>query len=114
VTAAPRRVFVALGSNLGDRAAHLRSAAGALAGLPGTSLLAASSLYETAPQDLEDQPAFLNQVVALETASSPSSCSPNASASSASAGGGARCALARARSMSIYCWSRACGPRTPC
>ncbi|HJW75204.1 MAG TPA: 2-amino-4-hydroxy-6-hydroxymethyldihydropteridine diphosphokinase, partial [Thermoleophilia bacterium] len=39
--------------------------------LPQTRLLAASAVYETAPQDLEDQPAFLNQVVCLETELEP-------------------------------------------
>ena len=62
-----RRAFLSLGSNLGDRAASLRSALEALAALPGTSVLAASRVYETAPQDVQDQPAFLNQVVCVET-----------------------------------------------
>lgn len=67
----PRRVFVALGSNLGDRAAYLARARAALAALPGTTLLAVSRVYETAPQDLADQPAFLNQVVCLDTILTP-------------------------------------------
>lgn len=67
MSAVLRRAFVALGSNLGDREALLAQARDALAALPGTTLLAASSVYETAPQDREDQPPFLNQVVALET-----------------------------------------------
>jgi 2-amino-4-hydroxy-6-hydroxymethyldihydropteridine diphosphokinase len=66
-----RRVFVSLGSNLGERAAALRAARAALAALPGTALLDASSVYETAPQDLVDQPPFLNQVVCLETHLAP-------------------------------------------
>jgi 2-amino-4-hydroxy-6-hydroxymethyldihydropteridine diphosphokinase len=65
------RVFVSLGSNLGERAATLRAAAAALAALPGTTVVAASSVYETAPQDYEDQPAFLNQVLCLDTALAP-------------------------------------------
>jgi len=71
VSAAPRRAFVALGSNLGDREAHLAHARGALAALPETSLLAASYVYETEPQDREEQPRFLNQVVALDTGLQP-------------------------------------------
>ena len=63
--------YLALGANLGDRAAGLRAARDALAALPQTRLLAASAVYETAPQDLEDQPAFLNQVVCLETELEP-------------------------------------------
>jgi len=66
-----RRVFVSLGANLGERAAALRAALAALAALPGTSLVAASRVYETAPQGLVDQPPFLNQVVCLETSLSP-------------------------------------------
>ena len=50
-----RRVFLSLGSNLGDRAAYLGAAREALAALPATVLVAASRLYETAPQDLPDQ-----------------------------------------------------------
>ena len=66
-----QRAFVALGSNLGDRAAYLRAARQGLAALPDTALIAASRIYETAPQDRLDQPAFLNQVVCLETALTP-------------------------------------------
>ena len=66
-----RRVFVSLGSNLGDRVVTLAAAGEALAALPGTSVLAASALYVTAPQDLEGQPEFLNQVLCLETALEP-------------------------------------------
>jgi 2-amino-4-hydroxy-6-hydroxymethyldihydropteridine diphosphokinase len=69
--AAARRAFVSLGSNLGDRAGRLAAAREALAALPGTSLVAASRVYETAPQDLTDQPSFLNQVVCLDTALEP-------------------------------------------
>ncbi len=67
----PRRVFLSLGSNLGERAAALRAARAALAGLPGTVLVAVSRIYETAPQDLVRQPAFLNQVVCLDTRLAP-------------------------------------------
>jgi len=65
------RVFVSLGSNLGDRVATLAAACDALAALPGTTVVAASRLFETAPQDLEKQPDFLNQVVCLETGLEP-------------------------------------------
>jgi len=66
-----RLAFLSLGANLGERAAALRAACAALAALPATTLRASSRVYETAPQDLADQPAFLNQVVALETGLSP-------------------------------------------
>lgn len=65
------RVFVSLGSNLGDREGYLRAAREALSALPGTSVVAVSRIYETAPQDLPDQEAFLNQVVCLDTGLQP-------------------------------------------
>jgi 2-amino-4-hydroxy-6-hydroxymethyldihydropteridine diphosphokinase len=65
------QAFVALGSNLGDRAAHLRDARLALAGLPGTTLVAASDIEETAPLGGMSQPSYLNQMVLLETRLSP-------------------------------------------
>ena len=66
-----KRVFLSLGSNLGDRAASLAAARDALAALPATAVVAVSGRYETAPQDHEDQPAFLNQVVCVETGLEP-------------------------------------------
>ena len=65
------RAFVALGSNLGDRAAHLAAARAALAALPDTTLVAASSIDETAPLGALEQPPYLNQMVLLETALGP-------------------------------------------
>jgi 2-amino-4-hydroxy-6-hydroxymethyldihydropteridine diphosphokinase len=58
--------YLLLGSNLGDRAARLAQAHHDLATTAGR-IVAASALYETAAWGLEDQPAFLNQVLALET-----------------------------------------------
>ena len=58
---------MALGSNLGDRAAHLQAGREALGALPGTRLLAASAIEETAPLAGMDQPPYLNQMVLLET-----------------------------------------------
>ncbi|MFL5575367.1 MAG: 2-amino-4-hydroxy-6-hydroxymethyldihydropteridine diphosphokinase [Gemmatimonadaceae bacterium] len=63
--------YVALGSNLGDRAAHLAAARAALGALERTRLLGASAVEETAPVGPVEQGAFLNQIVALETALSP-------------------------------------------
>jgi 2-amino-4-hydroxy-6-hydroxymethyldihydropteridine diphosphokinase len=71
VSGAARRAFLSLGSNLGDRCLHLKRAREALAAVPSTEVLAASRIYETAPQDLEDQPAFLNQVVCVQTGLPP-------------------------------------------
>jgi 2-amino-4-hydroxy-6-hydroxymethyldihydropteridine diphosphokinase len=58
---------VALGSNLGDRAAHLQAGREALGALPGTRLIAASAIEETAPLAGMDQPPYLNQMVLLAT-----------------------------------------------
>jgi 2-amino-4-hydroxy-6-hydroxymethyldihydropteridine diphosphokinase len=71
VTAAAERAFVALGSNLGDREEHLAAARAALAALPRTRLVAASRVEETAALGGMDQPAYLNQMVALETRLEP-------------------------------------------
>ncbi|HOS43766.1 MAG TPA: 2-amino-4-hydroxy-6-hydroxymethyldihydropteridine diphosphokinase, partial [Armatimonadota bacterium] len=65
------RVYLSLGSNLGDRAGCLRAAVARLAALPDTRLAAASRVIETPPWGKTDQPAFLNMAVALETALSP-------------------------------------------
>lgn len=59
-------VYIALGSNLGDRAEHLRQARERIHA-PDLRLLRASSIYETAPRDVKDQPWFLNQVIECET-----------------------------------------------
>jgi len=58
----PRRAYLALGSNLGEREAQLRAAVrGLRAG--GVDIDAVSSLYETPPWGVTQQPAFLNAVV---------------------------------------------------
>ena len=64
----PERVaYIALGSNLGDRAAHLAMARERLATLPDSVLVAASRIEETAPLGDVPQGAYLNQMVALRT-----------------------------------------------
>jgi 2-amino-4-hydroxy-6-hydroxymethyldihydropteridine diphosphokinase len=65
------RAFVALGSNLGDRAAQLDRARVAMTLLPSTRLAATSSVEETAPLGAMAQPPFLNQMVALDTSLAP-------------------------------------------
>ena len=65
------RVFVALGSNVGDRAAHLAYARERLAAVPGTRLTAASRVEETAPLGAVLQGPYLNQMVELETTLTP-------------------------------------------
>ena len=65
------RAYVALGSNLGDRAAQLDRARAALTLLPSTRLAAPSSVEETAPLGAMAQPPYLNQMVALDTSLAP-------------------------------------------
>lgn len=60
-------VFVALGSNEGDRAACLAFARQRLAMLPRTALTAESTVEETAPLGPVAQGPFLNQMVLLQT-----------------------------------------------
>ncbi len=71
MTVPVERVFVALGSNMGDRAAHLSFARDSLASLPTTAVVAESVIEETAPVGPVSQEAFLNQMVLLRTALSP-------------------------------------------
>lgn len=58
-------VYLALGSNLGDRLANLKEAIGALT--PQMDVKAKSAVYETPPWGYADQPKFLNQVVRVKT-----------------------------------------------
>lgn len=64
------RAYVGLGSNLGDRAAHLLLGLSALSRLPKTHLLRLSPVYETDPVG-PPQPPYLNMVAELETELSP-------------------------------------------
>jgi len=60
--------YVGLGANLGDRRATIERALELLGAVAGIEVLAVSSLRETDPVGLEDQPRFLNGAVAVETA----------------------------------------------
>lgn len=62
-------VYLGLGSNVGNRARNIYSALRRLA--PGVRLRQISSLYETEPVGLSDQPWFLNLVCSGETDLSP-------------------------------------------
>ena len=62
----PVRVYVALGSNLGQREEHIRSALGDMAALSGVSSLLGSSLYETEPMGPQDQPSYLNAACSFD------------------------------------------------
>lgn len=63
--------YVALGSNLGDRAAHLAGALEALGRTPGVERLATSPVYDTSPVGPPGQGSYLNAVVALRTTLGP-------------------------------------------
>ena len=66
-------VILSLGSNLGDRRAHLIAARAALAALPATRLVACAPLYETEPVDApaDGGRLYLNTVLVLESALEP-------------------------------------------
>jgi 2-amino-4-hydroxy-6-hydroxymethyldihydropteridine diphosphokinase len=65
-------VVLALGTNLGDRAAVLRSAVQSLAGTPGLVVERVSPVVETDPVGGPEQGPYLNAVVLARTTSSPS------------------------------------------
>jgi len=66
-----RRAYLGIGSNLGDRLAHLRAAVRGLHDARGAAVVDVSPVYETAPVGGPPQPDYLNAVVALDTALSP-------------------------------------------
>lgn len=66
----PEIVFLSLGSNVGDREENLRAAIAALPEI-GVQVKSISSIYETEPVDLLEQPWFLNSVVQGETTVPP-------------------------------------------
>jgi 2-amino-4-hydroxy-6-hydroxymethyldihydropteridine diphosphokinase len=63
--------FIGLGSNLAKPAAQVLQAMQAIGELPGTRVLARSSLYRSAPVGYLDQPDFINAVVRIETELAP-------------------------------------------
>lgn len=63
----PEIACIALGSNLDNPEQQVRIALCALAGLPLTRLIAASSLYRSAPVGYHDQPDFVNAVAVIKT-----------------------------------------------
>jgi 2-amino-4-hydroxy-6-hydroxymethyldihydropteridine diphosphokinase len=62
---------LSLGSNLGDRLAWLRQALDQLAAADGLTIVAVSSVYETDPVGLTDQPLFYNIVIQVHTTLDP-------------------------------------------
>lgn len=67
----PSTLYLALGSNLGDRIAHLNLARADIARWPDTTLISASRVYETAPVGPPDQGPYLNQVILVRTELGP-------------------------------------------
>lgn len=68
------RAVVSLGSNIGDRAAHLKRAVEFLSDLPETKLVKVSGIIETEPVDVPEEFSgmkFLNQAAVFETNLSP-------------------------------------------
>ena len=63
--------YIALGSNVGDRDAHLAFARAAIAALPGVTVLRATTIAETAPVGPVPQGPFLNQMLAVRTTIEP-------------------------------------------
>jgi 2-amino-4-hydroxy-6-hydroxymethyldihydropteridine diphosphokinase len=59
--------YLGLGGNLGDRRRYLMEAVKALRDEPGVSVKSLSSVYETKPVGVIDQPDFLNLVLEVET-----------------------------------------------
>jgi len=66
-----QNAYVGLGSNLGDRAGYLLLAVRGMLDA-GLDVIRLSSVYETAPVENENQPAFLNMVAELRGSTLPS------------------------------------------
>lgn len=67
MTSAEVTAYIALGSNLGDRRAHLAAALAALRATRGIEVIAVSPLFETAPVGPPPQGAYLNAAAKLAT-----------------------------------------------
>lgn len=65
------RVFLGLGSNLGERARNVHEALKAISEIGGVRIRAVSPVYESAPVGLADQPEFLNAAVEIQTSLGP-------------------------------------------
>ena len=63
--------YLGLGSNLGDRTAALAEALRLLDGEAGVELAVCSSVYETEPWGVTEQPAFLNLAAGVRTTLEP-------------------------------------------
>ena len=66
-TAGYRRAYLGVGSNLGDRLAHLQGAVDGLAATDGVDVTGVSGVFATDPVGGPEQGEFLNAVVAIDT-----------------------------------------------
>lgn len=66
-----KKVFISLGSNLGDRATYIRNARRLVCDNPGIKLVRSSKLMETSPLGPIPQGEYLNQILMVLTAISP-------------------------------------------
>ncbi|MDN4495357.1 2-amino-4-hydroxy-6-hydroxymethyldihydropteridine diphosphokinase [Ureibacillus aquaedulcis] len=64
------RVYLSLGTNIGEREQNLQLAVQLLKDKPNVNVKTISSIYETAPVGYVDQPAFLNIALGIETSHS--------------------------------------------
>ena len=64
-------VFIALGTNLGDREENIRKAIQKIGKLPKTAIIKSSSIINTKPVGITNQPDFLNCVVQIKTILDP-------------------------------------------
>ncbi|MEA4924819.1 MAG: 2-amino-4-hydroxy-6-hydroxymethyldihydropteridine diphosphokinase [Syntrophomonadaceae bacterium] len=65
------RVYIGLGSNMGDKAANLARARQLINSIDDLHIIKVSSLYLTAPWGKTDQEDFVNQVIAIDTELTP-------------------------------------------
>jgi 2-amino-4-hydroxy-6-hydroxymethyldihydropteridine diphosphokinase len=65
-----KKAFLIIGGNIGDRLGYINAASGLIKQQCG-EILHQSSVYETAPWGKTDQPAFLNQVLEINTLLTP-------------------------------------------
>ena len=65
------KAFLSLGSNMGDRLEYLSKAIDKIAQIQGCNILNKSRVYETEPWGYENQEAFLNLCISIETSLSP-------------------------------------------
>ena len=61
------KVFLSLGTNIGDRLFHLDTANSLIGKYPKINIISKSKIYETSPMENQNQDNFLNQVIEIKT-----------------------------------------------